>query len=60
MGLKEYIRVDQIVHREGGWTEEQYDEFIDAYIDLIEEFNSTTGGGFQLMTEEELDEYEGD
>ena len=53
---KQFIGVDQIIYHPRGWKKETFDKFIDDMIDLVESYGGQMGGGFCLMTEEELEE----
>lgn len=55
--MKKYLQIEQIVHREKGWDNQTLSDFIDAYIELVESFEAGSGGGFDPMTEKEVDDY---
>lgn len=55
--IKEYLVCDQVIFRSKAWDKKTIDEFMDAYIELVESFGGETSGVFHPMTEEQLDDY---
>lgn len=53
---KQYLQIDGLVFREDGWTEDDETTFTNELIELIEKHNGQAGLGFQLKSEEELEE----
>lgn len=51
-----YIVVDGPVEKSTGFTKEEFDNFIDRFVALVEEFGAVTACSFKLMTEEEYGE----
>lgn len=56
MKKKQYLVLDQIIFKKEGWSKLEYNEFLDEFIELVENFKAQTGGGTSLHTEEEVDE----
>lgn len=56
MKKREYLVLDQIIFKKGGWSKSEHNEFLDSFIELVENFNAQAGGGCNLHTEEEIDE----
>lgn len=52
-----YLSIDGLLTRDDDspWTEDNLMEFVDAFIDFIEELNLSYGGSFSTMPEEEED-----
>lgn len=53
---KEYIVVDQIIFKKEGWSKGELNEFIDEFIELVENFKGQAAGTFWPKTEDEIDE----
>lgn len=47
--------VDMILFKDKGWTKKEQNEFMDEFIELVENFKGQAGGGINLHTEEEVD-----
>lgn len=56
--MKQYIKLDQIIYSKSEISEETMEEFIDKFLDLVESYDFTTGGGYGLYTEKEILEEE--
>ena len=56
MKKRQYLLVDQIIFKKDGWSKGEYDEFVDEFLELVENFNAQSGGGFGRHTEDEVDE----
>jgi hypothetical protein len=53
---KEYLVVDQVVYKEQGWSKQEINEFMDEFIELVENFKGQASGSFIPLTEEKIDE----
>lgn len=58
--MKTYIKPEVLIGSEKEITEEQYDKFIDDFVDLVESYGWWTFTVWGLHTEDELDEMEKD
>jgi len=54
MGIKEYIEIKGVIAKDGGWSAEEYADFVDKIIELGENYGAQIGLSFQLKSEEEL------
>jgi hypothetical protein len=55
VGIKEYIEIDGLICKEGGWSEEEYANFMDNIIEVVESYGAQMAGSFKLKSEEDLE-----
>lgn len=53
-GKTPYLKIEQILYNPKGWTKNSIDQFVDAYLEVVDQFKCQTGGGFLPRTEKEM------
>lgn len=52
---KLFLELDYVLHRERGWDNKAREEFEDAFIELVESFQSVAAGTSSAYTEEQYE-----
>lgn len=57
---KEYVKVEAVIYKEGGWSEKEMDDLMDEFIEEVEELNTTSNATitYAMYSEEQLEEEE--
>lgn len=53
--MKTYIKLEGLVFKPDGWTEDQFDQFVDKMTELVESFGSEVQSSVSFERKDELE-----